>query len=68
LAEEGYNGSNKEDQLVASTCMFISSKLLEIDSIHIRQVIQYLMGNKVDRDEIVDLEEKIIEKAEWDIV
>ena len=48
--------------------MFISSKLLEIDSIHIRQVIQYLMGNRVDRDEIVDLEEKIIEKAEWDIV
>ena len=68
LAEEGYSASNKEDQLVASTCMFISSKLLEIDSIHIRQVIQYLMGNKVDRDEIVDLEEKIIEKAEWDIV
>jgi F420-0:gamma-glutamyl ligase-like protein len=48
--------------------MFISSKLIEVDSIHIQDVIHYLMGSKVDHGEIVYLEEKIIEKAEWDLV
>lgn len=68
LAEKEYNGSNKDNQLVAATCMFISSKLIEVDSIHIQDVIHYLMGSKVDHGEIVYLEEKIIEKAEWDLV
>ena len=53
---------------MAATSLFISSKIYEIESIYIKHVAEVLMSNQVHRFDIVDLEEMIVEKAEWDLI